>query len=301
MDAIDQSMNAEPSETSDQTIDAWIGSKQADVFEHQRRQVVHCVLHAIYGDIEFGKRLVLKGGVLMALAHASSRQTADVDFTGIGDASDFEGRMVSRLGKALQRSPMECGYLDLRCQIQGASIQPPGEDRNFQMLVVRVASARTNDRNQMERLANGNAVHVTKIEIGFNEWIGETNQLIVDDNDTRVIVYSISDLIAEKYRALLQQPVRNRVRRQDVFDIKHVLARLPDNTFDKTAIHKAIVEKCRIRGLRPQRNSISGPDVMRMAKAEYTTLQLEQPTNNLDFDTDFEVVQQFYESLPWDS
>ena len=112
--------------------------------------------------------------------------------------------------------------------------------------------------------------------------------------------YSLVDLIAEKYRAMLQQVVRNRSRRQDVYDL-HLL--IDDDAIEgerRAQILDAFLEKSRSRHIEPTQDSLDDPEVKRRSGAEWNTLELEIG-NVPDFETCFARVRDFYQKLPWES
>ncbi len=114
-----------------------------------------------------------------------------------------------------------------------------------------------------------------------------------------VRAYSLLDLIAEKLRALLQQPSRKRNRRQDVYDIASLLKQFALDHAEKTSLLALLREKCRARAIEPDREALSQPDVRERAEKDWDTLGLE--IDELPaFDLCFEAVDGFYRSLPWE-
>lgn len=101
-------------------------------------------------------------------------------------------------------------------------------------------------------------------------------------------------------RALLQQPIRRRNRRQDVYDIAHLLN---SNAFDdgaRSAILSTLIEKCRTRGIDPTLESLDDPEIRERAAREWETLRLEI-ANLPQFAEQFTLVAEFYRTLPWSS
>jgi predicted nucleotidyltransferase component of viral defense system len=82
-------------------------------------------------------------------------------------------------------------------------------------------------------------------------------------------------LIAEKFRALLQQITRNRYRRQDVYDIAYLAELFPPDEGERTAILEAFQDKYAARRIAPTINSLSHPDVSARARSEWGTLHQE--------------------------
>ena len=110
----------------------------------------------------------------------------------------------------------------------------------------------------------------------------------------------MADVIAEKYRALLQQVIRRRERRQDVYDIDFLVNSSSFDGNGMETILRAVLEKCRARGIEPEIDSFDDPDVKKMAQARWDSIELELGVLP-DFDLCFESVRRFYRALPWGS
>lgn len=63
------------------------------------------------------------------------------------------------------------------------------------------------------------STNIVMIDLSFNEKTCVTSAIVMDDYE--ISAYSLYDQIAEKYRAMIQQTAgrRDRVRRQEVYDI----------------------------------------------------------------------------------
>ena len=110
----------------------------------------------------------------------------------------------------------------------------------------------------------------------------------------------MTDLIAAKYRSLLQQVSRNRFRRQDIFDLFLLLEKF--NDFDEVEIgkiHTSPLLKSKARGINATKESIDDPELKQRAKHGYETLSSEIEGALPDFDKSFDAVSKFYRSLPW--
>lgn len=280
-------------------IAGWVDGARADSNEFQRRQVVEITLSAIAINPDLREHLLLKGGTLMALAYGSRRFTMDVDFTAFLIAPDQARHIINTLNETLPIAAKNGGYLDLECRVQSMEMKPRRSGTSFPTLEVKIGSARKGS-SQIARLNEGSATHVTKLEISFNEHVETTQHLIMPDHGRYILAYSIHELIAEKFRALLQQPIRNRYRRQDVYDISRIVQNRAFDTREKSLILKTLALKAESRKVPIGPNTLSSDDVKERARSEYHTLRLEIDDPDLDFDDDFEVVEAFYKSLPWD-
>ena len=118
------------------------------------------------------------------------------------------------------------------------------------------------------------------------------------DAGVAVRAFTLHELIAEKFRALLQQPIRNRYRRQDVYDIAFLTKTNSLADDDRAKILTTLVEKCLTRGIEPNRTSIDDPEIMKRAQADWETLKLEL-SDLPPFGEQFAIVRKLYASLPW--
>ena len=138
-----------------------------------------------------------------------------------------------------------------------------------------------------------------KVEISFNEPSPQIQILELNDGQ-ELGAYSLVDLIAEKYRALLQQPQRNRQRRQDVYDLDWLIGHNKIDDECCTQILRALVIKSHARKVYPTPESLENPEIKERAGAAWDTMEIELGKLP-DFDDCFARVREFYRNLPWDS
>lgn len=285
-------------------ISSRLGAARAGPVPPDTLRTHEVILYAIAGTPSLRESLYLKGGTLMTLVYDSPRRTTDMDFSyapfGNPD-DDTEDRLKSNFNDALTRTAARLGFADLVIRVQSVRHNP----RTFPAgqspaLELRIAYARR-DTRQEARLNDGNASDVIPLDISFNEWIGAPQELQISDEDS-LLSYSMVDLVSEKYRALLQQGVRERNRRQDVYDLEFLLRHYRDElNYLQPEIFKAFIEKCASRDLSPCPESINEPVIRERASADWNTLALDLgPDEPLpDFDLCFESVASFYRLLPW--
>lgn len=111
--------------------------------------------------------------------------------------------------------------------------------------------------------------------------------------------YAFSDLVAEKLRSLLQQEVRNRYRRQDIYDLR-LLIESGIEEADRGNILHSLIEKAQARGIEPAPDSLADSEVRRRAERDYGTLDDEVEGELPDFAESYDLVATFYRTLPWD-
>ncbi|HMI20094.1 MAG TPA: nucleotidyl transferase AbiEii/AbiGii toxin family protein [Sphingomonas sp.] len=267
----------EPVETVDVDIRGWVEKARADPQLHRDRQVTEIVLAAIGLSKSLQETLVLKGGTLMAIAFGSNRVTGDVDFTSLVPPDGFETLLKTELDAKLEPAAIKLGYLDLRCRVQGIKRYPRSdnfEGADFPALELRVGSAERGTTQEVA-LAEGRASRTLYIEISFRDQVYAFQDLYLEKPEVAVQAFTLEELIAEKFRALLQQPIRKRNRRQDVFDIAYLIETNTIDDASRAKILTTLVDKCRSRGIDPNADSLDNPEVSKRAQKEWETLRLE--------------------------
>ena len=154
------------------------------------------------------------------------------------------------------------------------------------------------DSPQETRLRIGQCPTTLEADISFNEPIDAIQVVQLGKGGPEIEAYSLLDLIAEKLRALLQQVDRNCYRRQDVFDLAYLVERFSLDQKEKAHLLQVFRKTSASRGISPDRDSLSNPQIVQRARAEWDTLRLE--LGDLPgFEDRFGVVDLFYRSLPW--
>ncbi len=279
----------------------WVDHAKANSKAHSHRQAVEIILYAIATEPYLKDWLYLKGGTLMGLAYNSPRQTDDIDFSSasaIRADNDTADTFKSLMNPSLQEAAMKLHYPDIVMRVQTTKGRPPKKYPNcrFPSLEIKIAYAQRHSP-QEDRLREGRASDTIELSISFNEEIDET-QVLQIANGASLRAYSFIDLAAEKYRALLQQPKRNRYRRQDVYDLD-ILVRTPELGDDtKSMILVALVKKCKSRDISANPRSIDSPQIKRRAGFDWSTMELELEKLP-EFDVCFDRVAAFYRQLPW--
>mgnify|MGYP001319079492 CR=1 FL=1 len=289
-----------PADIVDVDVRAWVEAARADPMLFRNRQVTEIILATIGLTPSLATTLVLKGGALMALAFRSERVTGDVDFSASVGPANFDTLLVEELNARLPLVAIELGYPDLICKVQKVEKKPRPqnfEKMDFPALLVRIGSARRGTPEE-KRLEARQAINVVDIEISFRDQVYQFQELNLIDAGVAVRGFTVHEVIAEKLRALLQQPIRNRYRRQDVYDIAFLLDAHDLNDDDLAIVHATLREKCASRGIDATADSLSDPEVRRRAEADWATLKLEL-ADLPPFEERFERVLHFYRALLW--
>lgn len=264
------------------------------------REAVHTILVAITRSEALKTSMVMKGGILLALGYESTRYTKDIDFSTAKTLKEFElETFIQELKSALVEAVESLDY-GLDCQVQSYKQKPPKSDATFPTIEISVGYAYKHDRNAHRRLLNKNSSNIVEIDYSLNEPSREVEIFEIEEG-RHIKIYGFTELVAEKFRAILQQVVRNRRRRQDVYDLNFLLAHYPQaqDVITKQKILDSLIEKAQSRGLAVAKESLSAPEVIKLSKAEYHLLVSEIEGPLPDFDTVYSVIQDYYESLPW--
>ena len=281
-------------------IATWVKKVEKDKATLLRRRATDIILHAIASNSELNELLFLKGGILMGLAYGSLRQTTDIDFTvsKIKPDENTANQFKCLLDAELSRAAIRIGYPQIVIKTQSIRGMPIKKYPNarFPALKITVAFAYRGS-TQEKRLNEGQAASTISLDLTFNE-VTTAIQILEIRAGVQLHAYSLTEIIAEKYRALLQQEYRKRFRPQDVFDLNYLIQNqeLKDET--NYIILNTMMQKCESRGINPQPSSIDSPDLRKRAQSEWNTLELEigNPPN---FDVCFERIVDFYKQLPW--
>lgn len=282
-------------------INVWVEEASTEG-NKEFREAVHTILSAIASDQNLKASMILKGGILLAIRYQSHRYTKDIDFSTEsklgGDIT--EDGVRNSLDNSLAQMVEILNY-DLDCRVQSSKLQPRDPSYTFPSIKMTIGHA-YKGTSKHKRLLKLQSSDTISIDYSLNEATPnvETLKLYREEG---VLAYSLTDLIAEKYRSLLQQASRNRTRRQDVYDLNLLIDKLNDpiDRAEKSKILLSLVGKSRARGIEPNINSFDDPELKSRAQQHYQTLKDEIEGELPDFDQMFEKVSDFYKSLPWDS
>lgn len=278
----------------------WVERARNKPATHRQRQAIEVILNAIATTVPLNTGLYLKGGILMGLAYDSPRLTMDVDLTSRLAASENVEDLIRNLDDVFPDVAATLGYTDLVVKTNSIRRLPRRgnfETAQFPALQLKIGYA-TRGTRQERALRDGMAATVIAVDVSFNEPT-RAIQILHLTGGEELRAYSLIDLIAEKYRAMLQQAVRKRNRRQDVYDLRLLIEEQEIDEDCRAQILDTLLEKSRSRHLEPTRDGLDDPEVKRRSSIEWDTLELELGEVP-DFETCYERVRDFYRSLPWD-
>jgi predicted nucleotidyltransferase component of viral defense system len=249
----------------------WAAEHGVPVPEARIRFAQYAILYAIAGSRALGAVLVFKGGNALDFVWQPNRSTIDLDFSA-DLAPDDEPLTPDRLKALLGRALADVGRrLGLAFAIHRVEQQPPGPNRTFITYTARIGYALPDDTTPRARLGRGQpSPLVIPVEISLNEVICATETIDLGDS-RRLRISTIEDIVAEKMRALLQQPIRNRLRPQDLLDIAVILRHGPD--LDRARVADFLLRKAAGRHVPVSRAAFRHPEIAARASQDYAALR----------------------------
>lgn len=278
-------------------IEAWV--EAAPQGQQGFREAVHIILDSIGRSQNLQAKMVMKGGLLLAIRYDSSRYTKDLDFSTRApyaprDVEELVAEFETGLVAAEDRLPYGTA-----CRLQTRKLEPKGQDRTHHNLALTIGYADKSNPRAMARLLAKGAASVVEIDYSFNEAVFDVEVLALDGGAT-IRSYSLHNVLAEKMRSLLQQPIRRRKRRQDVYDLWFLLRSAPElSDRDLMQVHGMLVESCRSKGIEPGIDSMRDDAVVRMAREGYLGLKDDVDGELPAFEDAMARVERLYRSLPW--
>jgi hypothetical protein len=282
-------------------ISDWVEKARDNAPTYRQRQAIEIVLTAISMSDPYADVLYLKGGILMGLAYGSPRLTADIDLTAnLEPTNETPDSFRAELDRLLPQAAANLGYAGLRLRVQSIKKEPRGHypHATGPALSLKVGFADVGTASA-RNLENGRASEVVRIDLSFREPTKQIEILEISEG-TQIRAYGLNDLVAEKFRAILQQADRDRNRRQDIYDLHHLIHTHEFSSDACIILLDTIKEKCRARDLRPDSVAMRNPNIVKRCKRDWHTLELELGELP-DFETCFEAVASFYEALPWET
>ena len=239
-------------------VAAWVDSGSADPVRYQDRQAAHILLNAI-AAIHPSHTLYLKGGLLLGLVYDSPRMTTDIDLTaGFRPQKGVDEEIKEALNQVLPQTIARLGYIGAKAFVNRVEIRPRKFADNInearfpalRIIIHYVSSSKGKPRSRSVR-----------IDISFNEPDLRHVDILDIGSGGELHTYSLTEVIAEKYRALIQQVKRKHVhyRRQDVYDLDFLQKTFEFDADDRMNILETFIEKCHARDIEPDIYSLDDP------------------------------------------
>lgn len=262
------------------------------------KKAIHRILLAISLEDSLRDIMIIKGGILMGIKYKSNRSTLDLDVS--IEESYSESELENKLNNSLLYVSTDLPD-DVICKVQSVKKFPKHEGATFSSLQMKIGFACRNNPNGIKRLEGKNSADVIKVDVSINEFIGST-ELINLENGKTLKCYSLTSMIAEKFRSILQQEVRNRSRRQDVYDLCFLIIHYTEGSDEeKKLVHEELLKKSENKNIDEYLN-VNGLDnekIMNRSKKEYNSLQGEV-SHFIQFDQAYKIVNSYFKGLPWE-
>lgn len=278
---------------------AWEDAAGQDRQTHRERIASEVFLAALGSTENFRDKIFLKGGVLVGAVYESGRNTADLDFsTTLEPSKDFLVKLEAELIAALPSAAALVGSPGTIIKVQSVKYRPRPEtfiDADAPAIEVKFAFAERGSKGET-KLNSGTSSNIIYADISFNEDISTIEEICIGSSGLSFFAYSKCDLIAEKLRSILQQKIRKRNRRQDVYDLWFLIMNYPITEEEYHDIKNVFLLKSHSRGIEPDANSLKDDEIVERSRSEWGTLESEVQLLP-DFDTAFGIVSEFYNNL----
>lgn len=284
------------------SLEEWV--EQATTDRVTFRQAVHTILLAISSNDYLQPKMVMKGGMLLGIRYKSSRFTEDIDFSTSEKLADVDPvEFESELNESLHVASTELPYR-VSCKVQSLKVQPKrgSETATFPSFNLKIGYASLDNPGAMKRLEANSSPNTVKIDYSFNETTYKLDELNLE-NDDSVATYGFADLIAEKYRSIIQQKFRNRNRRQDVYDLHYLLTNTEViSSEEKMDILNILLKKSegRLETESVVKLSLDDEETKVRSSENYHLLEKEVSGDLPEFNDAYTLVNSFYKDLPWE-
>ena len=269
------------------------------------RHAVHIILKAISLSENLSKSMIFKGGMLLGIKYQSERYTTDLDFSTAEklDPNCIQG-FTEEFNDKLDYANNLLAY-GMRLKIQRIEKRPKKDDASFPALEIKIAYLGTNcNQSEINKYENNQAPNTISIDYSFNELNNDVESIVIDEEENeKIICYTLESIIAEKLRSILQQKPRNRYRGQDIYDICFLLSDYDEQLSDietKNKILKLLKQKSIGRDIDEllHVNGLNDDDIRSRSEIGFKALEL-QLTKTTNFEDLYNQLNKFYKSLPW--
>lgn len=278
--------------TSLRGIGEWATSNGMRVAEAKFRFAQYGILQAIADSRALSQVLAFKGGNALDFVWQPNRSTRDLDFSS-RDSTLTAEQIRNFLAPSLQRVSRSIGVL---YRVQRIEQQPPGPNRSFITFEGMIGYALPDERRNRQLIQQGKSSNATvPLDVSLNEPIcGIVEVDIASSNPLQVC--RLEDIVAEKLRALLQQPLRNRRRPQDVLDVCVAVRENLDLDLNLTA--KFLLEKAKAREVSVSRAAFHQEEIRSRAFEGYDALRETARNAFIEFEEAFSIVLSLVDRMP---
>jgi predicted nucleotidyltransferase component of viral defense system len=277
--------------TSLRGIGEWATSNRMTVAVAKFRFAQYGVLQAVADSRTLSQILAFKGGNALDFVWLPNRSTIDLDFSSKDPKLTAE-QIRTFLAPSLERVSRSTGVL---YRVQRMEQQPPGPNRNFITFEGMIGYALPDDQRnrQLIEQEKGSKAAVP-LDVSLNEPICGTVEIeIASSNPLQVC--QLEDIVAEKLRALLQQPLRNRRRPQDVLDVCIAVQEKPN--LDLKLVKAFLLEKAKARGVPVSQAAFYDKQIRSRASEGYDGLRATTRNAFVGFEEAFAIVLSLVDRL----
>ena len=269
------------------------------------RHAVHIILKAISLSENLSKSMIFKGGMLLGIKYQSERYTTDLDFSTAEklDPNCIQG-FTEEFNDKLDYANNLLAY-GMRLKIQRIEKRPKKDVASFPALEIKIAYLGTNcNQSEINKYENNQAPNTISIDYSFNELNNDVESIVIDEEENeKIICYTLESIIAEKLRSILKQNPRNLYRVQDIYDICFLLSDYDEQLSDietKNKILKLLKQKSIGRDIDEllHVNGLNDDDIRSRSEIGFKALEL-QLTKTTNFEDLYNQLNKFYKSLPW--
>ena len=254
------------------SLPAWAREHNIALTEARRRFAQYVMLRAIANSRALSDFLVFKGGNALDFMWQPNRSTLDLDFSTARVVADL-GREAESLRTLFTGALNSVGPgFGVLCRIARVEQRPPGSDKTFVTYLIRVAYALPDQESLRQRMGIDPTYgpQLIDIEVSINEPICADEPRDIDGTHP-LRISTVEDIVAEKLRALLQQPIRKRARPQDLLDIAVVLRQGPP--LDRALVTDFLLRKAAARTISVSHDAFHHPEIMERARRGYDELK----------------------------
>lgn len=284
----------------EQGIESWVNSSPEG--QENFRKAVHIILMAISLHDELSESMVMKGGILLGIRYGSNRYTTDIDFSTSKKMTTLnEEELKEQINLKLIEAETELFY-GIFCAIQKLKKMPKKADATFPSLKITIGYSQKNNPATMRRIMRGESSQVVSIDYSFNEFTGGTQEIGITGEDS-IKAYDLVSLTAEKFRSVLQQVVRNRGRRQDIYDISYLIDNfLTCTNEEKSMVLEMLLEKSKEKHIDDflHKDALNDKRIIEKSSEGFQDMEDEIEGDLPDFNTIYKKVNDYFTSMPWD-
>jgi len=268
----------------------------------RQRQAIEIALNTVATCQGIASKCSLKGGVLMGLLYGSPRLTGDIDLSlSEMPSPDAPEEFKTALDDWFGFIALELGHTDIRMKVHSIKKLPKRkfDEATFPGLQLKMTFVDKRNATQLKAFEQGRPIEILDMDVSFNEPAQDLVILKLSE-EREILAYGLAELFAEKYRALHQQVIRHRNRRQDAYDIWYLTSNNEVNNQLRARILQRLLEKSDSRGIAVAMETINNPEIRKRAKSDWNTQKLELGDDLPPFETCWEKVVELYGMLPWE-